>query len=172
VRFPPEVAEFLSRSEEQTREYGRRLASLLPRPALILLSGELGSGKTALVKGLAAGLKVAAEDDVASPTYTLIHEYQRDDTTLFHVDLYRLETLRELSTLGLEDILGSASQHAIVAIEWGKKFNLLYEWPRLEIELLVVSDNERLIRAQWMQVRSAGESADTLGAVRSSNKTD
>ncbi len=98
---------------------------LLPAPKLILLRGDLGAGKTTLVKGIAAALGAGQPEDVTSPTFTLIHEYETKEyqgrtIRLFHLDLYRLETERELLTLGLDEI--AAEPDALVLIEWGEKF--------------------------------------------------
>jgi tRNA threonylcarbamoyladenosine biosynthesis protein TsaE len=104
-----------SRSEAETIEIGRQLAGELPPGAVVLLSGELGAGKTAFVKGLAAGLGIEQEE-VSSPTFTLVQEY-RGRLTLFHVDLYRIGGT-EAEDLGLEEL---ESETSIVAIEWADK---------------------------------------------------
>ena len=110
-----------TRSPNGTLALAETIAELLlPAPKLILLRGDLGAGKTTLVKGIAAALGAARHEDVTSPTFTLIHEYQGRNLRLFHLDLYRLETERELLTLGLEEIAAEAD--ALVLIEWGEKF--------------------------------------------------
>ena len=81
------------------------------------MEGELGSGKTTLVKGIVSGLGVARQEDVTSPSFTLVHEYGQD-RKVYHVDLYRIEGARELATLGLEDLL---EQQTTVIVEWGEK---------------------------------------------------
>jgi tRNA threonylcarbamoyladenosine biosynthesis protein TsaE len=93
---------------------------LLPAPKLIVLRGELGAGKTTLVKGIAQALGAAEPEQVTSPTFTLVHEYQGRSVKLYHLDLYRLETERELLTLGLEEM--TAEPDALVLVEWGEKF--------------------------------------------------
>lgn len=156
VALPAELTDFLSTSDEATREYGRRLAEVLPHPCLVLLSGDLGTGKTTMVKGLAEGLGVAREEEVASPSYTLIHEYHGATASLYHIDLYRLDTTEQVSTLGLEDLLGfELNPHAIVVIEWGSKFSTYWAQDYLEIRLDVVDDVQRRITARWMP-RPAG----------------
>jgi tRNA threonylcarbamoyladenosine biosynthesis protein TsaE len=95
---------------------GRELAGQLQRPALILLIGNLGAGKTTITKGIVEGLSVAPADEVSSPTYTVIHEYGRD---VYHVDLYRLETRHQVAMLGLDDMY---DRNAIMLIEWGEAF--------------------------------------------------
>jgi tRNA threonylcarbamoyladenosine biosynthesis protein TsaE len=112
---------FKTRSEAGTLAMGERVAEmLLPAPKLIVLRGELGAGKTTLVKGLAAALGAAEASDVTSPTFTLVHEYLGAKVRLYHLDLYRLETERELLTLGLEEMAGEPN--ALVLVEWGEKF--------------------------------------------------
>ncbi len=86
--------EILTRSSEETIAQGREIGARLTPPVLILLSGDLGAGKTTLTKGIAAGLGAAREDDVTSPTFTLVHKYE-GSTRVYHVDLYRIEDLHD-----------------------------------------------------------------------------
>jgi tRNA threonylcarbamoyladenosine biosynthesis protein TsaE len=115
--------EFTTKSGADTVEVGRKLARLLKPPQLLLLRGDLGTGKTTLVKGIAQALDAAEPDEVTSPTFTLLHEYDgtRDGTQvkLFHLDVYRLEGERQLETLGLDELL---TPDALVLVEWGDKF--------------------------------------------------
>ncbi|MGB9123411.1 MAG: tRNA (adenosine(37)-N6)-threonylcarbamoyltransferase complex ATPase subunit type 1 TsaE [Candidatus Angelobacter sp.] len=110
---------FQTHSAEETTELGRRLAADLKPGTIVLLRGDLGAGKTTMVKGIAEGFQAAKADDVTSPTFTLIHEYRGPVVTLFHVDLYRIDTQRELDTLALDDLM---SPESILLIEWGEKF--------------------------------------------------
>ena len=135
--------EFTTHSAEGTIALGRELASLLAPPKLVLLRGDLGSGKTTLVKGIAEGFQAAAEEDVTSPTFTLVHEYRGPSATLYHIDLYRVDTPRELETLGLDDLMGDNS---VLLIEWGDKFPRFERERDVEIALEWVSENERRIR--------------------------
>jgi tRNA threonylcarbamoyladenosine biosynthesis protein TsaE len=105
-----------TRSEAETATVGRDLAASLHAGDTVLLSGELGAGKTAFVRGLAEGLGVPA-DAVSSPTFTLIQEYRGGRLPLFHVDLYRLDDPREIDDLGLEEIAADG----VLAIEWAEK---------------------------------------------------
>jgi len=105
-----------TQSETETGEVGRKLASTLEPGAVVLLVGDLGAGKTALVRGLAEGLGVPPEE-VSSPTFTLMQEYRGGRVPLIHVDLYRLNDPREIDDLGLEE-LGIES---VLAIEWAEK---------------------------------------------------
>lgn len=120
------VYEFTTQSGEDTIAVGRKLASLLKPPQLLLLQGDLGTGKTTLVKGIAQALEAADADEVTSPTFTLIHEYEGtregQPIKLFHLDVYRLESERQLDTLGLDDLL---TADALVLVEWGEKFKSL-----------------------------------------------
>jgi tRNA threonylcarbamoyladenosine biosynthesis protein TsaE len=98
------LREIVTHSAEETIAFGRTLIDLLAPPKLVLLHGDLGAGKTTLVKGIAAAFEAAEEEDVTSPTFTLIHEYRGPRANLFHIDLYRVDTQRELETLGLDDL--------------------------------------------------------------------
>jgi tRNA threonylcarbamoyladenosine biosynthesis protein TsaE len=115
--------EFTTHSGLDTIEVGRKLARLLKPPQLLILRGDLGTGKTTLVKGIAQALHAAEADEVTSPTFTLIHEYvgARDGkkVKLYHLDVYRLEGERQLETLGLDELL---TPDALVLVEWGEKF--------------------------------------------------
>ena len=100
---------FKTRSEAGTLAMGERMAEmLLPAPKLIVLRGDVGAGKTTLVKGVAAALGAAEASDVTSPTFTLVHEYVGPKVRLYHLDLYRLETERELLTSGARRDGGAA----------------------------------------------------------------
>src|SRR5208283_1401931 len=115
--------QFTTQSGDGTVAVGRKLADLLAPPQLLLLSGELGTGKTTLVKGIAQALDAAEPDEVTSPTFTLIHEYhgtrKGKPVKLYHLDVYRLEGERQLETLGIDDLL---TPDALVLVEWGEKF--------------------------------------------------
>jgi tRNA threonylcarbamoyladenosine biosynthesis protein TsaE len=137
------VREITTQSAEETIAFGRTLAELLTPPKLVLLRGDLGAGKTTLVKGIAAAFEAAAEEDVTSPTFTLVHEYRGPRANLYHIDLYRIDTLRELETLGLDDL---RSDNSILLIEWGEKFPRLVREQDLEIALERESDAGRRIK--------------------------
>ena len=133
--------EFTSHSAEETVAMGRELARRLTAPVLVLLSGDLGSGKTTLTKGIISGLGAAREEDVTSPTFTLVHVFH-NHTTVYHVDLYRVEKFHDLETLGLEDAFADP---AIVIIEWSERFALRNDWPRVEVRLEHVAGETRRI---------------------------
>jgi tRNA threonylcarbamoyladenosine biosynthesis protein TsaE len=126
------LREVTTASAEETIAFGRTLTSLLAPPRLVLLRGDLGAGKTTLVKGIAVAFEAAAEEDVTSPTFTLIHEYRGPRATLFHIDLYRIDTQRELDTLALDDL---RSEDSILLIEWGEKFARFARERDVEISL-------------------------------------
>jgi tRNA threonylcarbamoyladenosine biosynthesis protein TsaE len=135
--------EITTNSAEETIALGRTLAEILVPPKLVLLRGDLGAGKTTMVKGIAAAFEAAAEGDVTSPTFTLVHEYRGPRANLYHIDLYRVDTPRELETLGLDDL---RTDDSVLLIEWGEKFPRLRRERDVEISLERVSENERKIR--------------------------
>jgi len=122
---------FETHSEEETRTVGRELAKWLPDSGLVLLSGDLGAGKTTLTKGIVEGRNAAHSDDVSSPTFTLIHEYG-DPVRVYHVDLYRLDAAEQAQRLGIDELLDSA---ALVLVEWGERFPEL--WPKQRVEIRI-----------------------------------
>jgi tRNA threonylcarbamoyladenosine biosynthesis protein TsaE len=136
--------EITTQSPEETIAFGRTLTDLLTPPKLVLLRGNLGAGKTTLVKGIAAAFEAAEEEDVTSPTFTLIHEYRGPRANLYHIDLYRIDTQRELETLGLDDL--QAEPDSILLIEWGEKFPRLQRERDVEISLERDGESGRRIR--------------------------
>ena len=128
-------------SSEETIACGRAIGAELRAPVLVLLSGELGAGKTTLTKGIASGVGAAAEEEVTSPTFTLVHKYD-GRARVYHVDLYRIDGVRDLETLGLEDAF---SEQAIVIVEWPEKLALRPDWPVVLIRLEHVSEGARRI---------------------------
>jgi tRNA threonylcarbamoyladenosine biosynthesis protein TsaE len=135
--------EFTTHSAEETIVLGRTLAAALAAPKLVVLQGELGAGKTTLVKGIAEGFHAAYAENVTSPTFTLVHEYRGPEVNLYHIDLYRVDTQRELETLGLDDLRDDKS---VLLIEWGEKFPRFVQERDVEITLERLSENERKIR--------------------------
>ena len=131
---------YRTRSEAETIALGERLSRELPARGVVLLIGNLGAGKTTLAKGIVSGRGAAAQDEVSSPTFTLIHEY--GGGRVYHVDLYRLEEPRELATLGLEELF---DRDALVLIEWGERFPRFLPRDRTEIRIRATGDDEREI---------------------------
>jgi tRNA threonylcarbamoyladenosine biosynthesis protein TsaE len=135
--------EIVTHSPEETIAFGHTLVELLVPPKLVLLRGDLGAGKTTLVKGIAAAFDAAEEENVTSPTFTLIHEYRGPRANLYHIDLYRIDTQRELETLGLDDL---RTKDSILLIEWGEKFPRFVAKRDVEISLQRESETSRRIR--------------------------
>ena len=130
-------------SADETIAFGRELAKQLAPPKIVLLRGDLGAGKTTMVKGIAEYFDAARQDDVTSPTFTLVHEYRGPQVTVIHIDLYRIDTEKELATLGLDDYM---RDDTVLLIEWGEKFPLLMREKDAEIAIERVSDTERTIK--------------------------
>ena len=139
--MPP--SEHITHSAEETIALGRELAPTLQAARLVLLRGDLGAGKTTMIKGIAEGLHAASRDDVTSPTFTLIHEYRGPEVNIYHVDLYRIDTPRELDTLGLDELF--AEQGNLVLLEWGEKFPRFEKECDVEIVIERRGENDRKI---------------------------
>jgi tRNA threonylcarbamoyladenosine biosynthesis protein TsaE len=128
--------EVITHSPEETTSWGRQFAARLKAPIVVLLSGELGSGKTTLTKGIVSGLGAATEEEVTSPTFTLVHVYgqsqQRAISKVYHVDLYRIENSHDFETLGMEDVF---EQPGVLIVEWAERFPLKSPWPQIQVRL-------------------------------------
>jgi tRNA threonylcarbamoyladenosine biosynthesis protein TsaE len=135
--------EITTHSADETIAFGRTLTRLLAPPKLVLLRGDLGAGKTTLIKGIASAFEAASEEDVTSPTFTLVHEYRGPLANLYHIDLYRVDTPRQLETLGLDDLV---AEDSILLIEWGEKFARFVRDRDVEITLERVGENDRKIQ--------------------------
>ena len=135
------VSSVVTSSAEETTAWGREFAKTLVAPALVLLTGDLGSGKTTLTKGLVAGLGAANEEDVTSPTFTLVHVYGKEKK-VFHADLYRIESFHDFETLGMEDMF---TQPGIAILEWSERFPLIAPWPQVRIRLEHLGRDQRRI---------------------------
>jgi tRNA threonylcarbamoyladenosine biosynthesis protein TsaE len=129
----------VSRSPEATRDLAARLAVLLAPGDVVALNGELGSGKTEFVHGLAQGLGVPPQVPVASPSFTLAHEYP-GRIPLVHLDLYRLEDLPPEMLPDLEEYLAGGQ---VVAVEWAKRLASLLSGDYLEVHLEIIGEEER-----------------------------
>jgi len=141
------VAERITHSPEETVRFGREMAVHLKPPCLVLLEGDLGAGKTTLVKGIVAGLGAASEDEVTSPSFTLVHEYGSGGQ-VFHADLYRLDGARDISTLGLDDLSGRT---ATVLVEWGEKLGDNAPRPCIKIRMEHLASDDRRIRIERVE---------------------
>ena len=134
---------FDTHTTEDTVALGGKLAARLVPPKLVLLRGNLGAGKTTLVKGIVEGFQAASQEDVTSPTFTLIHEYRSAGVEIYHIDLYRVDTQRELETLGIDDLFGPRS---LIIIEWGEKFERFRKERDVEIAIERTGENQRRIK--------------------------
>jgi tRNA threonylcarbamoyladenosine biosynthesis protein TsaE len=133
--------EIITHSAEETTAWGREFAKRLKAPVLVLLTGDLGTGKTTLTKGLVFGLGAANENDVTSPTFTLVHVYGKQ-AKVYHADLYRIESFHDFETLGLEDLFASP---AVAILEWSEKFPLQFPWPQARVRLEHLGGDKRKI---------------------------
>src|SRR5438045_3420489 len=140
--MPGEAREFVTRSPQETVSLGRQLAGELSPPKLVLLQGELGAGKTTLVKGIVEEYSVTTREQVTSPTFTLIHEYRSPQADIYHIDLYRVDTPRQLETLAIDDLFGPRS---LILIEWGEKFERFQRESDVKILMERTGENERTI---------------------------
>lgn len=134
---------FETHSAEETIELGRVIAHELADAVVVLLRGDLGAGKTTMVKGIAEAFSAAERDNVSSPTFTLVHEYHGPERSVFHIDLYRLETDRELATLGLEDQMNEPG--SLLLVEWGEKFPRMVQAADYEISISREGEHDRRI---------------------------
>jgi len=143
--------ECISHSAEDTIQRGRELASRFQPPLVVMLFGELGVGKTTLTKGIVSGLGAAREEDVTSPTFTLVHVFHNPAAAgqpagagkVYHVDLYRVADFHDLETIGLDDVL---AEPAVVVVEWSEKLTLRTDWPVVHVHLEQLEDESRRIR--------------------------
>jgi tRNA threonylcarbamoyladenosine biosynthesis protein TsaE len=135
------VQRFETHSAEETRALGRQIAQMLPDQAVVLLIGELGAGKTTLTKGIVEGRHAASPDDVSSPTFTLIHEYG-DPVSVYHADLYRLDTAEQARRLGLDELF---EKRALTLVEWGERFPELFPADRFEVHLAHLGEDRRKV---------------------------
>ncbi len=146
------AGKIVTTSAEETLAYGRRLAAGMRPPQLVFLSGDLGAGKTTLAKGIISGLGAAREEEVTSPTFTLVHEF-RGPVRVFHIDLYRIEGRADLQTLGLDDLFASP---AIVLVEWPERWSLATDWPVLQVRLTALPDDTHSIELVTRDPEASG----------------
>ena len=137
-----DMHQIITHSSDETIAFGRTLAAALAPPKLVILRGPLGAGKTTLVKGIAEAFEAAEEEEVTSPTFTLVHEYRGPRVRVLHIDLYRIDTERELATLGMEDWF---EPDILVLVEWGEKFARLQRDRDAEISIEPIGENDRRI---------------------------
>ncbi len=138
-----------TRSVAGTLALGESVAEmLLPTPAVVILRGEVGAGKTTLVKGIAEALGAGMAEEVTSPTFTLVHEYQGRRVRVVHLDLYRLETEEEVAALGLEEM--ASDPDALLLVEWGERFETVRAMATGEIAMgQGEAETERVLLVRW-----------------------
>lgn len=138
-----------SRSVNGTLALGETVAEILrPLPRMAILRGDVGAGKTTLVKGIAMAVGAGTEEDVTSPTFTLVHEYVGPKVHLFHLDLYRLETEEQIAVLGIEEML--SEENALMLVEWGERFESIVKAAQAEIAMgMGENEDERLLHVKW-----------------------
>ena len=144
----PKTNTIYSLSEEETQNLGRKMAQTLKGGELIVLEGDLGMGKTVFARGIAAGLGIS-EDQVRSPSFTLVHEYEGGRCPLFHVDLYRLDGDEDLEGLGLDELTEAGS---VVLVEWGEKLPLWYRRDALTVRFHDLGEDSRQIELDQQAV--------------------
>ena len=134
---------FTTKGEEETFSLGFSLAQILGEGSVVALSGPLGAGKTCFAKGISSGLGV--KEDVTSPTYTIISEYQGDKFTVYHIDAYRLRGSDDFSAIGGEEVIFG---RGISIIEWWKNIEEFITEEALKVDIKISGENERLIRIE------------------------
>jgi len=130
-----------TRTPDETQKLGKTIGKWIEYPLVIGLSGDLGSGKTVFVQGLAEGLEVPGQYYITSPTFTLINEYP-GRFPLFHIDLYRLDGIRDLEDIGLDELF---YDQAVIAIEWAKKISHELPAEHLALTFEITGDDYRRI---------------------------
>jgi len=138
---------FKTRSVAGTLAIAGTIAEMLAGPRVVVLRGPLGAGKTTLVKGWLEALGAAKVDEVTSPTFTLVHEYEAKRGRVYHLDLYRLETERELAALGIDEM--AEEPGAVVLVEWGEKFTSVMERADAEVAMAHLEGDERSLWVRW-----------------------
>lgn len=133
-----ETLEIFSRSADQTRRFGMRLGRMLQNGDILCFSGDLGSGKTTFIQGIAQGW--GSVDQVTSPTFVLVNEYYRmDGSTLFHMDAYRIDSTLEAEELDIDRML----HQGVLVVEWAERIDSVLPKERLTIKMAWVADEQR-----------------------------
>ena len=130
-----------TRSAQETQKLGKTIGQRIKHPLAIGLSGDLGSGKTAFVQGLAEGLEVPSEYYITSPTFTLVNEYP-GRFPLIHIDLYRLDGIHDFEDIGIDELM---YDQAVIAIEWAEKMSHQLPDDHLAKTFEITNDNGRKI---------------------------
>jgi tRNA threonylcarbamoyladenosine biosynthesis protein TsaE len=140
IRKNERTMDILTKSPEDTQRIGFEIAQSLSIPGVVLLRGNLGTGKTTLTRGIARGLGMDDPNLVSSPSFTLVNVYQ-GRCPIYHVDLYRLDGVRDMYSIGLDDFLG---KEGITIIEWSER--LTFSIPKaIEVEIEDAGDEQRVL---------------------------
>ena len=156
TKKPADPNTVYSLSEQETVDLGRALARTLKGGELILLEGDLGLGKTVFARGVAIELGIA-EDEVRSPSFTLVHEYEGGRCPLFHVDLYRLDGGDDLEGLGLDELTEAGG---VVLVEWGDKLPPWYRRDALTVRFHDLGEGSRRIELDRSRRALTGRRGD------------
>jgi tRNA threonylcarbamoyladenosine biosynthesis protein TsaE len=161
-------ASFRSDSPEETEFLGRDMAQYLSPPAVVLLTGSLGAGKTTFTRGIARGLGLEDPSLVHSPSFTLVNIYS-GECPIFHVDLYRLEGHRDLESIGLEDFMG---KEGVTVVEWGEKLTV-GAVPAVRVEIVDAGGESRIVTIDYPETgsrRNVKEKSDRPDPSRAGSK--
>lgn len=153
------VLKYLTNSDNETIEFGKRVGNQLIEGDVIALVGELGSGKTWLAKGLALGLGVSPDIVITSPSFSLVNEYE-GRYPFYHIDLYRLEGIADLQSAGIDHYL---NERGVVAIEWADRWPGILPVQRIWVKLAIMNENHR-------QIILSGKHPHAQGILRSIEK--
>ena len=140
------MAEFISHSQLETEELGRKLAEKLPGGSVVAMYGDLGAGKTAFVRGMARGMGLSCR--VSSPTFTIVNEYL-GERELIHFDMYRLSSADELFDIGWEDYL---SRGAVCAVEWSENVQDAFFGDEIVVRIEKLNDTDRKILIEGVEL--------------------
>ena len=140
------MKEFVSNSEEETIKIAKQIASKLTKTDILILTGDLGSGKTKFTEGILDFFGL--EDEISSPTFTIVNEYEKDDIKIFHFDVYRLEDVDEFFAIGGDEYFGKG----ICIIEWGEQIleALPKNYIKVNFERDLVDENKRILKIEKM----------------------
>jgi tRNA threonylcarbamoyladenosine biosynthesis protein TsaE len=148
----PHMERFITHSSEETFEFARTLGKTLEPPVIVFLEGNLGAGKTVFAKGLICGLGHPDPNDIPSPSFTLINEYELR-FKVYHIDLYRIEGSADMATLGLDEIFSSP---AVILVEWAEKLNEEFPDEVILVKIEDLGNDDRQIHLMNHPSRIAG----------------
>lgn len=140
--------QIVSKSATDTVLVAEKFAKSLFSPCVVSLVGDLGAGKTTFAKGIARALGI--KDDITSPTFALMNEYQGKKDKLFHFDLYRIEDPEEFRAMGFEEYFDLTTLKGITLVEWASNCPGILPMRRFEVKLTKQGDNERLIEIELL----------------------